>query len=229
MPDWIVDARIAPGAVARLLDEVVRWRDETGDDVLVVVDGDATARLPEGRHYGVDVRYAAHDEIVRIVAGRPSPEGTAVATSDRVLRARVAALGAATEGGPRFGDRLADVESRRCDRAVLAAFGVDESAFLGRGGEARVFALDAERVLRLPHPGVDPGPLEERRRLLASIATPGWRVALPEVLEHREVEGRLVVVERRLPGRNALDVLAEPGRDREALVRDHLDVARSVA
>ncbi|HEY7072283.1 MAG TPA: hypothetical protein VH479_19300, partial [Acidimicrobiales bacterium] len=167
--------------------------------------------------------------IVRIVAGHPSPEATTVATSDRALRARVAALGAAAEGGPRFLDRLADVESRRGDRAILAAFGVDESAFLGRGGEARVFALDAERVLRLPHRGADPGPLEERRRLLASIAAAGWRVALPEVLEHREVAGRLVVVERRLPGRNALDVLAEPGRDREALVRDHLDVARSVA
>jgi predicted RNA-binding protein with PIN domain len=245
---WIVDARNVlgarsdgrwrdvPGAVAGLLDEVVRWRDETGEEVVVVVDGHPTARVPEGRHYGVDVRYvhsrgrdAADAEIVRIVAERPAPEATTVATSDRVLRARVAALGAAAEGARRFLDRLADVEARRRDRAILATFGVDESALLGRGGEARVFALDADRVLRLPHPGVDPGALGERRRLLASLSTPGWRPALPEVLEHREVEGRLVVVERRLPGRNALDVLAERGRDRVALVRDHLDVARRVA
>jgi aminoglycoside phosphotransferase (APT) family kinase protein len=228
MPHWIVDARSVPGGVARLLDEVVRWRDETGDDVLVVVDGSPTARVPEGRHDGVDVRYGAADEIVRVAAERPAPAGTTVATSDPVLRARIAALGAAGEDAQRFRDRLAGAGARRRDRAILATFGVDESALLGRGGEARVFALDADRVLRLPHPGVAPGALEERRRLLASIATPGWRVALPEVLEHREVEGRLVVVERRLPGRTALEMLAEPGRDREALVRDHLDVARRV-
>jgi len=248
MPSWIVDARNVlgsrpdgwwrdlPGAVARLLDEIVRWQDEAGDEVLVVVDGYPTARVPEGPYYGVDVRYAhsrerdaADDEIVRIIADRRDPAGTTVATSDRGLRARVAGLGAATEGAGRFLDRLAAAGPRRRDRAVLDHFGVDESAFLGRGGEARVFALDGERVLRLPHPGVDPGALEQRRRLLAAIAAPGWRVALPEVLEHREVDGRLVVVERRLPGEDALAALGERGRDHEALVRDHLEVARAVA
>ncbi len=248
MPDWIVDARNVvgarpdgwwrdlPGAVARLLDEIVRWHDESGEDVLVVVDGHPTARVPEGPHYGVDVRYAhsrardaADDEIVRIVSARPAPGDTTVVTSDRVLRARVGALGAGTEGGRRFLDRLAAVGPRRRDREVLAHFGIDESALLGRGGEARVFALGADRVLRLPHASVDAGALEERRRLLAAIAAPDWRVALPEVLEHRQVAGRLVVIERRLPGRDALAALGERGRDREALVRDHLDVARAVA
>jgi predicted RNA-binding protein with PIN domain/aminoglycoside phosphotransferase len=248
VPDWIVDARNVvgtrpdgwwrdlPGAVARLLDEIVRWHDEAGEDVLVVVDGHPTARVPEGPHYGVDVRYAhsrardaADDAIVRIVAARPAPGETTVVTSDRGLRARVGALGAGTESAARFLDRLAAVDGRRRDRAVLAHFGVDESALLGRGGEARVFALGADRVLRLPHPSVAAGALDERRRLLAAIAAPGWRVALPEVLEHREVQGRLVVIERRLPGRDALAALGERGRDREALVRDHLDVARAVA
>jgi predicted RNA-binding protein with PIN domain/aminoglycoside phosphotransferase len=248
VPHWIVDARNVvgtrpdgwwrdlPAAVARLLDEIVRWHDEAGEEVLVVVDGHPTARVPEGRSYGVDVRYAhsrardaADDEIVRIVAARPAPGDTTVVTSDRALRDRVTGLGAGTEGAGRFLDRIAAVEGRRRDRAVLGHFGIDESALLGRGGEARVFALDADRVLRLPHPGVGADALDERRRLLAAIAAPGWRVALPEVLEHREVEGRLVVIERRLPGRDALAALGERGRDREALVRDHLDVARAVA
>lgn len=30
---------------------------------------------------------------------------------------------------------------------------IDEAALLGKGDEARVFALDAQRVLRLPHFG----------------------------------------------------------------------------
>jgi aminoglycoside phosphotransferase (APT) family kinase protein len=166
---------------------------------------------------------------VRIVSARPTRGDTTVVTSDRGLRARVGVLGAGTEGAGKFLDRLAAVGSRRRDREILAHFGIDESALLGRGGEARVFALDADRVLRLPHPGVEAGALEERRGLLAAIAAPGWRVALPEVLEHREVAGRLVVIERRLPGRDALAALGERGRDRDALVRDHLDVARAVA
>jgi predicted RNA-binding protein with PIN domain/aminoglycoside phosphotransferase (APT) family kinase protein len=248
MPSWIVDARNVvgtrpdgwwrdlPAAVARLVDEIVRWHDESGEDVLVVVDGHPTSRVPEGPHYGVEVRYAhsrardaADDEIVRIVAARPVPGDTTVVTSDRALRERVAGLGAGNEGARRFLDRLAAVGSRRRDREVLARFGVDESALLGRGGEARVFALGADRVLRLPHPGVAAAALEDRRRLLAAIAVPGWCVALPEVLEHREVDGRLVVIERRLPGRDALAALGARGRDREALVRDHLDVAHRVA
>lgn len=114
------------------------------------------------------------------------------------------------------------------DEAVLAALGIDESAFLGRGGEARVFALDAERVVRLPHPGSPTLALEERRRLFDALPTMG-DVALPQVLDHLDIGGRTVVVERRLPGRTALDVLAEPGTDRDTLIRDYLDVAARIA
>lgn len=114
------------------------------------------------------------------------------------------------------------------DEEVLARFGVGAGALLGEGGEARVHALDAERVLRIPRPPTPDDALEARRRLLDTVAGTGV-VALPEVLEHRRVGGRLVVVERRLPGRNALQVLADAGTDRAALVRHHLDVAATVA
>src|SRR5690606_9778972 len=123
--------------------------------------------VPEGEMYGVEVRYAhsnardaADREIVRIVAGQPEPAALTVVTSDRTLRGQATGLGARTEGARRFLARLADIEPRRSDRAVLEHFGIDESALLGRGGEARVFALDRERVLRLPHPDVDPGDLD---------------------------------------------------------------------
>jgi predicted RNA-binding protein with PIN domain/aminoglycoside phosphotransferase (APT) family kinase protein len=247
-PLWIVDASNVVGArpdgwwrdraagIARLVDEIVRWREATGEEVLVVIDGHPSHRVPEGSFYGVDVRYAhssrrdaADDEIVRTVARLRAPAGATVVTSDRRLREQVAELGAVAEGARSFLARIADIEPRRRDRAVLAAFGIGESALLGRGGEARVFALDGERVLRLPHASVDALALEGRRRLLAAIGAAAWVVAVPEVLEHREVDGRPVVVERRLPGRNALDVLGERGTDREALVRDHLAVAGAIA
>jgi hypothetical protein len=62
---WIVDARNVMGArpdgwwrdparaLARLLDEITRWRAVTAEPVLVVVDGDPTPRAPEGSLHGV--------------------------------------------------------------------------------------------------------------------------------------------------------------------------------
>lgn len=245
---WVVDAsnvmgsrpdgwwRDRPRALGRLLDEIIRWRETTAGQVVVVVDGFPSSQVPEGTLYGVEVcfagsnrREAADDEIVRVVAQHEGTAEMMVVTSDRRLRQRVAALGAQTEGAGAFLSRIADIEPRRWDRAVLADFGIDESALLGRGGEARVFAIDADRVLRLPHAGVDLGALEERRRLLEAITTPRAPFAIPEVLEHRELKGRPIVIERRLPGRNAMEVLAEKGTDRAALVRHHLAVAGQIA
>ena len=244
---WIVDAnnvvgsrpdgwwRDRPRALSRVVDEITRWREVTGDPVVVVADGYPTARVPEGEMYGVEIRYAhsderdaADEEIMRIVGADREAGTLMVVTSDRRLRQRATELGAHTEGSRRFLTRIAGIEPRRSDRAVLAHFGIDESALLGRGGEARVFAIDDERVLRLPRPGVDAAVLEARRRLLAAIAAPDG-VAIPEVLEHREVNGREVVIERRLPGRNAMEVLDEDGTDRAALVGHHLDVAGRIA
>lgn len=245
---WVVDARNVmgarpdgwwrdpPQALVRLLDEITRWRHETGDPVLVVVDGHPGPRVPEGAWYGVEVRYAhtterdaADDEIVREVAARRDGGSSTVVTSDRRLRGRVEDLGAETVGAKRFLDLVADIEPRRRDRAILARFGIDESALLGRGGEARVFALDRERVLRLPHPAYPLALLDDRRRLLDALSAGSPPVAIPEVLAHEEVDGRIVVIERRLPGGNALDALAAPGTDRAALVRHHLDVAGAIA
>lgn len=111
---------------------------------------------------------------------------------------------------------------------ILAHLSVDRRALLGEGGEARVFALDAERVLRVPHGRVPDDVLDARRDLLAAVAGRAV-VALPEVLEHRSVGGHTVVIERRLPGSSAVEVLGQAGTDRASLVRHHLEVAASIA
>ncbi len=114
------------------------------------------------------------------------------------------------------------------DGAVLSRFGIDGAALLGVGGEAAVYAIDADRVLRIPRTDVAPSALDARRALIDAIRADTW-FEVPEVLDHVDVQGRTVVVERRLPGRSALEVLGEPGTDREALVRSHLDAAASIA
>lgn len=224
------------GALERLLDELIRWREETGEPVLVMLDGHASRRVGDETRYGVTVRHAgatardaADDAIVEHLERSEDARAVTVVTSDRRLRERATARGAKVEGARRFLERLADIEARRADRRVLARFGLDERALLGRGGEARVFQVDDHLVVRLPHPGTPDAALDVRRALLEALATVDIGVALPEVLEHRVIDDRTVVIERRLPGRDAMAVLGERGTDRAALVRDHLDVAARIA
>lgn len=113
------------------------------------------------------------------------------------------------------------------DEVALARFGIDRSAVLGGGSEATVYALDAQRVLRLPKAALPASVLDARRALLDAIRAPA-PFAVPVVLDHVDVDGRTVVIERRLPGRNALEVLDTAG-DRAALVRSHLDAAAAIA
>lgn len=226
------------GGFDRLLDEIVRWRAETEADVAVVADGHPTAKVPEGGWYGVEVRYAhstardaADDHIVEMVGRADDPTQVCVATSDGDLRRRVQQLGASVEGGRRFRERIADIPARRQDRAVLAELGTDESMLLGRGGEARVFALGDDRVVRLCHEGTPLDAITDRVRLLAAIRSSG-SVPTPVVLDVREVEGRVVLVEERLPGIGGMDALRglPPGsEERATLVRNHLDVTARIA
>lgn len=127
---WIVDAsnvigsrpdgwwRDRPAALARLVDDVARWRGDTGDAVLVVADGAPSPGSPvPGVTDGVEVRYAdaggrnaADDVIVATLADehRPGPgrPDVVVVTSDRELVRRVRAAGAEVVGAGSFRRQL---------------------------------------------------------------------------------------------------------------------------
>jgi hypothetical protein len=117
---WVVDGnnvmgsrpdgwwRDRVGAAVRLADRLAVLAAATGDDVLLVLDGRPSDRLPAGERQGIHVAYArrpgrdaADDEIVALLRDDPAWAGrgpVVVATSDRGLAARVRALGVTVVG-----------------------------------------------------------------------------------------------------------------------------------
>ncbi len=101
---------------------------------------------------------------------------------------------------------------------------------LGEGGEAEVFALDADRVLRRwrrDHPSI-----EKRIAFTQEVAAGATHLdfAVPEILDvHVDDEGRPCFIERRLPGRSMTEALADvTGSRRDALLTSYLDTAHSL-
>lgn len=112
---------------------------------------------------------------------------------------------------------------------MLAALGIEADALLGHGGEASVFALDADRVARINNRGAEH--LEARAAFGAELRRSADRVpfAIPEVLETREIAGHVVTIERRLPGRDLMAVLDEASADdRVALIHAYLEAAARI-
>jgi aminoglycoside phosphotransferase (APT) family kinase protein len=114
--------------------------------------------------------------------------------------------------------------------AVLDSLGVYPATRLGRGGEATVYALDEDRVVRVLHEGGDADSIRRRQSLVAELSrTTGPGFALPDVLDIGEVEGRWYAIERRLVGRSVLQVLEElDGKPRRRLIEAHLDAAAAL-
>jgi len=114
-------------------------------------------------------------------------------------------------------------------RVVLDAFGLVPGDLLGAGGEAHVYALGADRVLRVLHPGGRAEDLRRRRDLVDQLRRSAPAFALPELLEVGEVDGRAYAVERRLPGTSVLDALRRaPGGERPRLVESALEVVAAL-
>jgi aminoglycoside phosphotransferase (APT) family kinase protein len=100
---------------------------------------------------------------------------------------------------------------------------------LGRGGEASVYALDEERVLRIHRPGPGATNIERRASLLEALAThaPPLPFAIPRVLEARELHERWVTIEARLPGHSLASALERAeAAERRALLRSYLEAVR---
>jgi hypothetical protein len=112
---------------------------------------------------------------------------------------------------------------------VALRFGVAPDALLGHGGEAWVYALDDERVLRVLHDGGCKADVLRRMALVEDLALSQPAYRLPDVLDVGEVEGRTYAIERRLPGRSVLQELGRiEGAARERLIEAYLDISASL-
>jgi aminoglycoside phosphotransferase (APT) family kinase protein len=113
--------------------------------------------------------------------------------------------------------------------AVARRFGVAPDALLGHGGEAWVYALDDDRVLRILRDGGRKADVLRRMALVEELALAQPAYRLPEVLDVGEIEGRTYAIERRLPGRSMLEELGRiEGAARERLIEAYLDTSASL-
>ena len=123
MARWLVDGmnvigsrpdgwwRNRDAAVVALVKRLADWANTSGEEVIVVFDGDRPADLAPGPHDGITVVFAgrgasADDEIARRAAADPDPGSLRVVTSDDALAARVRAAGASVVGSGSFRRRL---------------------------------------------------------------------------------------------------------------------------
>lgn len=112
---------------------------------------------------------------------------------------------------------------------MLHRFGLDPSSLLGRGGEASVYALDDQRVLRILHGGADGEQLDDRQGLVDELRAGPTGFALPQLVQRGSVDGRGYGIERRLPGIAVSDQLTRlDRRGRDRLVERHLDAANAL-
>lgn len=113
-------------------------------------------------------------------------------------------------------------------REVLGRLGATPAGLLGRGGEASVYSLDDDRVVRVLHAGRR-GAVEARTDLVDELRRNGSRFLLPEVLRLGSVGATQFVIERRLPGRSVAEELQRlDRRGRNRLINAHLDAAASL-
>jgi aminoglycoside phosphotransferase (APT) family kinase protein len=111
--------------------------------------------------------------------------------------------------------------------AILQRFGAAPGDRIGHGGEATVYALSGERVLRVFH--TPHGDIARIASFYDELAGQDPGFALPRVLEYGEIEGAAYSVDRRMPGRPMMDVLPELAGDRRRTALDaYLSAAEAI-
>lgn len=159
------------------------------------------------------------------IAHQLTPEAARELTMSQLDRARLAR---AADRERRPVDQADPEAERRGRQQVLDRFGLDAQDQLGSGGESEVYALGADRVLRVYR-----GTHEAARAMITQLrplyaSWSGARIGLqvPLIWDSGEIGGHWFTVDRRMPGQDLSSWLAraEPAARREALL-GYLDAA----
>jgi aminoglycoside phosphotransferase (APT) family kinase protein len=114
-------------------------------------------------------------------------------------------------------------------RNVLRHLGVPADSLLGHGGEAWVYALDDNRVVRVPHSGADADQLLRNHALVRELSSGKAPFDLPRLIEVSNLNGRVFAIEQRLAGRDLLSELTTAeGTRRDKLIGSYLDTAEAL-
>ncbi|MBK1794494.1 hypothetical protein JHL21_08255 [Devosia sp. WQ 349] len=112
------------------------------------------------------------------------------------------------------------------DIEILEALGAESIIMLGQGGEAKVYALGADRVARLHRADARLEDALRRQKLLAVIGQSQLPFQTPTVCDVREIGGVVVSIEPRLLGSPThIALQAATGDERRAILGAHLNGA----
>ncbi len=112
---------------------------------------------------------------------------------------------------------------------ILNRFDLFDTDFLGAGSESRVYAMNAEQVLRIYHEQIPWNYVEERRAFYAELAKHPLPFAVPEITAVGAWVGHIYTVEKRMPGQDFGEVLPTlRGADRAKALTSYLDAAAAL-
>jgi aminoglycoside phosphotransferase (APT) family kinase protein len=112
---------------------------------------------------------------------------------------------------------------------ILNRFDLADSDLLGTGSESRVYAMDAEHVLRIYNDDILWDYVEARHAFYARLAENDLPFAVPEVFSIGAWVGHIYTVEKRMPGQDFGKVLPTlHGAERAKALISYLDVAASL-
>ena len=112
---------------------------------------------------------------------------------------------------------------------LLTHFGTDASRRLGSGGEAKVYAVDNARVLRLMDHGADPHSFALRNQLIDRLDASSHGFNVPELLDTGQIDGQLYSIEARIPGQSMdKELKGLTGHLRENLILSYLETSLKI-
>ncbi|MFC3705374.1 phosphotransferase family protein [Devosia honganensis] len=117
------------------------------------------------------------------------------------------------------------------DIEILQRLGHADAALLGAGNEARVYAMGPDHVVRIMKAGATLRAAEARAAMLDEIARHAADLPFrtPEVERVVAMEGRVLAIEKRLPGVPVGQLLEHlQGEERRNLLENYLGAARHI-